>query len=65
MSADNKGVRRPERESNTSQSRNNNGAIGSEGGYERGPKGNFHKMTERLSSEPVNELEAFVLFRQE
>lgn len=56
MSLDNKENRIPERESNTSQSRNNNGTIGGEGGYEKEPKGSFHKMSERLSgNKPVNE----------
>jgi hypothetical protein len=55
MSRDNKSNRRTERDLNTSQSRNNAGTLGSEGGYEKEPKGSFHELTERLSTDPVNE----------
>lgn len=54
--SDNKDKNHSEREPNSSQSRNNNGTIGVDGGYDKGPKGSFHKMIERLASpEPVNE----------
>lgn len=52
----NKDKNHSEREPNSSQSRNNNGTIGVDGGYDKAPKGSFHKMIERLASpEPVNE----------
>lgn len=45
-----------EREPNSSQSRNNNGTIGVVGSSDKGPKGSFHKMTERLADpEPAND----------
>lgn len=54
MKADNKANRKPERP-DTSQSRINNGTIGDDGGYEKNPKGSFHKLTERLTEKHVNE----------
>lgn len=54
--SDNKENSGSDRMSSNSQSRNNNGTIGSEGGYDKKSKGSFHKMTEKLKeSEPVNE----------
>lgn len=54
--SENKDKNQSEREPNSSQSRNNNGTIGVDGGHNKGPKGSFHKLTERLADpETVNE----------
>ena len=54
MKAADKEKRKPERP-DISQSRINIGTLGSEGGYEKEPKGSLHKMTERLTEKHVNE----------
>jgi hypothetical protein len=43
------------RESNSDNSRNNNGTIGGAGGVEREPKGSFHEMIERAKVPEANE----------
>ncbi|WP_411273726.1 hypothetical protein [Daejeonella sp.] len=42
-------------ESNSDNSRNNNGTIGGAGGTKREPKGSFHEMTERAKVPEANE----------
>lgn len=55
MATDKKGRKKIERTPQSSLSRNNAGTIGGDGGIDQKPKGSFHKMTERLSTDPVNE----------